>query len=256
MSYFVTFHNVYDGTRCILKNDKQQNGYGPICFAEYNQRAEYQVLKDDRYIEIYIKKDYSPFNCAYHTECAFNSKQIKLYLKDLNKCGFPFDFKEQKEQYVITLHEKNYKSKTHVRTALDFVRLLWEKDINKILKKYFNLSRQFILYHGSFEVLQALSMYYKEYDPLMTGHQLPSYSYGLISLETFLKEVPKSEQGSVEFWSSILNVPEYGKLNHKNVPLVKMIKRQIENTKVNKETKPKVSQEVKVNLIKLEPALV
>lgn len=229
MSFYLTFHAAFIDNKITLDRSKIRNTYDkPVCFREYNTIKD---LNEKRHLEIYVHKDYSSFDCENHTELIFNRKQIKQYLRDLKIMGFPFGFKERKDMYVLTLHEKDYKNRTHVRVALDFVRCIWEKDINKILKQYLEINRPFILRHGRFETLQAISVAIK--DNFWVGHLPPSQYYGILTQKEFNEKITSENNGgSHSFWRK-----SQGNNNVKKQALVDKVKKEIKKIKDKKDEK-------------------
>jgi hypothetical protein len=194
--YYRTFYRV-------TKNNTVTKDFSKVgsaaCFSSYVGKEEL----DGSTIELLVKKDYSTFKCGRYTEMVFTHKEVLRFLKELrSECGFCFEIREEPDQYVILLHEEDYINVSHVRIALDFVRLLWEKDINEILKTYFKLSPAFVREHGTFLVLQAIQAIqgHSNY-----GHKLPCASSGKIvtvdEMTKFLKDNPKHCSGSQSAWT-------------------------------------------------------
>jgi len=193
MSYYHTYYKVFDGKKAVIDNSKNH----AACFSEYNYRNDLNGYT----VELYVKKSYAGLPCQNHTELIFSLDEIKRYLAELRDCSFTFDVREEKDQYVITANESDFANRSHLRTALDFVRLIWEKDINLILKNYLALNPKLVRQHGTFVLIQALNRVLAK--QIRMGHYLPSRDYGVLTLDEFMKSVkskPNHSTGSQKVW--------------------------------------------------------
>ncbi len=161
MNYYTLYTVKNNKTGVITGSEISHN----ICFAAYNPKD----YDPNNTIKIFILKEYQS---GIYAEMIFTKEQVFNHLEKLNNLGFPLKFVEEDQRYVVTLEEKEYLNKTHIRVALDFIRLLWETDINKILKKYYEMSVE--NQEGDYlEILQAIQATIK----INQGHTLPSGGY-------------------------------------------------------------------------------
>ncbi len=205
MSY-CTYYAVYtkDGTAAI---DQLKTPY--ICFAAYNNYAKESLKKfGENRIEIKVLKKYETHLLA---EMLFNSEQVHFHIEKLASIGFSAYVVENKDEYRIFIHENDYICKNHLRIALDFIRLLWEKDINQVLDKYFKMSPEITSKHDYLLVLECIWTHIQSKGRSNNGHSLPNSSYGvnknsLLTSEQVIKKLSSKNEktlgdGSFCFWS-------------------------------------------------------
>lgn len=193
-SWYKTYYKVFSDKGVSIDHSKEPSS----CFSSYNFSGE---DLSGQTIEIYVLKDYGDLDCRKHTGLNFTFDEIKRYIDDLKDCSFTFSLREEDFRYVITAKEDDYVNLSHVRCALDFVRLVWEKDINLILKAYLSLDPGFIRKHGTFVLLQVLSRALRK--EVALGHKLPSLDYGVLTMRDFmdsLKSQPNHHKGSLKIW--------------------------------------------------------
>jgi hypothetical protein len=200
---YATFYGVEnaDGTMEINRLINPE-----ICFSSYNFEDDGGF--GDRKVIVLIKKDYSPYNCERQSEFIFNSGKVREHVKLMAKAGFPMKVvDENDEEFRVELFESEHFNKSHMRISLDFLRLLWEKDINQVLVSYYKLSYREKHLFSYFETLQYLQA---KAGCMSYGHPLPSSPYGdnctiipqKVVLE-FLKDHPDHDSGSYSVWNSI-----------------------------------------------------
>ena len=168
------------------------------CFADYNRDI---ASGGKGVIKLLIDKVY-PHSCT--AKMLLTKEQVLVFLEEIQSI-FPTSFEERDDEYVVILKEEEYKNKTHVRAALDFIRMLWENDINTVLVKYFELKDLF----KGLDILVTLQAIYMrlsaecDYGSL-DGHALPcGYSGYILTSKQFLEELekPKNQKdGSAILW--------------------------------------------------------
>lgn len=104
----------------------------------------------------------------------FTRRQIKLHLARLAQCGFKSTLEENDVEYTITLNEADYMNHTHIRTALDFFRLLWEDGITRILRRYYRIPLKL---RKKFDYLEILQLLQFNLGGKTGGHGLPRAGY-------------------------------------------------------------------------------
>lgn len=194
--------------------DGSAKGKSPACFAKYNMTNAIPFTGKNSII-VYINKFFDPTiygeSRVGSAEMLFSLEQIKFHLDNLQSI-FPTSFSEEEDQYLVSLKESDYISKTHIRAALDFIRLLWEMNINQTLVSYFSITnKKDLAKHEYFVVLQAIFSYLKIIGRIGYGHNLPCVSYlhsNVISSSELLNALNEyallnPSLSSMSLWSSI-----------------------------------------------------
>ena len=221
------------GTRYSILNKNKKVIYDASkhgntkCFSAYANfyPVNYGRWGNNNTIETFINKRYDPkvFNFGNSdggedntygaAEMVFTADQIKFHLNNLQSI-FPTTLKEEEDQYIVIVKESDYLSKSHVRAALDFIRILWEKDLNQTLVEYFKLSAEQIIDLDYFVIIQAIYIWVnvnaqRKYH---IDHYLPCGGYYvtkgcILTREEFLtasKEAKNKEQGSTQLWNEVV----------------------------------------------------
>lgn len=231
MGNYQTYYRVAHGKKVLLDYSEKP----AACFGEYNYQYSSNAIKSfpENVVELHVRKEYRADTAA---KMLFTEEEIKLIVSDLRECSFPYTMETQNDRYVITTKEADYINRSHVRTSLDFVRMLWEKDINKILKKYLSIDRCFVRQHTPFKVIQAVSVALKSV--IMTGHTVPSSIHGIIDLESFmklLKDNPQHSNGSQDLWRTYFSSADRTQIKAENEAFVNEVKELINPPEVKKE---------------------
>jgi hypothetical protein len=174
------------------------------CFSQYVSRVNGGALID-RTVNVFIKKSYPP--TAYLASATFTKEQVFNHVAGLNDSGFPLSVKEESQEYVVTLQEKDYISYDHVRTALDFLRMSWENDQNKILADCLAIPEEIRKQFPYCELLQIVGVSTYAAGKISNGHHIPSNAhmrgYGRVfSKEEYLSGFSKgcNNGGSYATW--------------------------------------------------------
>lgn len=201
----------------------------PYCFSRY---VDFSWNRGQGEVIVKILKKYEK---GFYAEMLLTNEQVLDYFDKLNKTGFVKNsIQEETDYYLVTLKEQDYKCKSHMRIALDFVRLAWEKQINRVLDVYYNqLNKSFVAkYNGKkfFELLQMISIFLSCRDSdnfSRYGHSLPcnhgQYRNSVTwkgkiltvkELEKFFQENRGHSYGSFIVWGNLSDMP-FGSLNNK-----------------------------------------
>jgi hypothetical protein len=194
-----------------FKKDRWEKSY-PYCFSDY---AYSPRDFGKRIVSIKVLKEYGE---AYLANMLLTKNQVYDYIRKMNAIGFKCKIKNNVDHYLISFDERDYLCLSHVRIALDFIRLLWEDHINVTLDVLYNkLPKSFVRkYKGEafFEFIQGLSFFMVKYfrKKGSYGHMLPCVNYlykrdfSIVSLQKmreFFSDNNKHSSGSYAVWTAI-----------------------------------------------------
>ena len=166
---------------------------GAACYYQYNFN---QKPLDNLVVKTIVPKDDAN---------GITDEVIKEFVVDLTVMGFPMymsEIKHNKElRPLVIMYEKDYRSKPYIRSALDYLRLLWEG--KTVVKAYFRLKKKFPT-ENLFILLQAASILKRG----MGGHAPPSSMQGIVSdmksIRKWAKDHPKDKTtGSYALWKLV-----------------------------------------------------
>lgn len=192
---YATYYKIIDCNGKVIADFSNQPA---ACFASYARSNQW---RGNNIIELFVQKKYGN---GFIAEMIFSKEEIQYHIKALTDCGFPATYEEKTHHYLITLNEENYMGHSHIRTALDFYRMLWEKGCNLILKTYFKLPLSIKQQYSYFILLQLIGLCMKS--KVGAGHAIPSNYYGFVLLmgeiyQYFSTDLKASEGGSFSIWS-------------------------------------------------------
>lgn len=201
MSWYCKYLVIKD-KKVILDKSKDSSA----CFSAYNfsntdeQIAEFGTRKIQIVLEKKLKKIY-----GLYATCKYSLEELRKYCNAISKIGFKVKVMEKPDYFYFMLDEKNYKNKTHIRTALDLVRFCYEGSSVRMVDFVLDSNnKSFIKDVGLFEAIQFVATLL--YDT--NSHIFASYKYSIISLKEFndfLDNNPKHYQGTNALWMSVSN---------------------------------------------------
>jgi len=173
MSSYHTKYKVLNEEGKVLVN---YENHPHSCFATYSRD---EIVFGRNVIHIYIPKDYK--GC--YPNITLTSKQLHLHVLRLNRV-FPAKFTEEASRYVITLRECEYFNKGHVRTALDFFRVMWESGHRNILATIYKFNQDLVDKIDYFFLVQVVVVMVGTGG----GHSLPCYGSGHVNKFQLIRE--------------------------------------------------------------------
>jgi hypothetical protein len=204
-SYYNSPHKIINKDGKRIDDFCNSKDWGPqICFSDYNRTQ----WTGDKTIIIQIPKndDNSIYYCY-----AFTTEQIKYVVDCFFQLGFKSILEENDKEYLITIKESDYKCKVHVKVFIDFIRALWEKDINIVFKYFFFKKMESLNPEEFFKRIQIISWCYYT----SVGHNLPSaqdvythksINYYICTVEQVMDHKNfKDEQSTHSLWRKCAN---------------------------------------------------
>lgn len=134
---------------------------------------------------------------------------VKHHISGLSSAGFPCLLEEDIKLYIITVKEENYLNKTHVRIAIDFIRLLWEGE--SLIRSYKDIPPKLRQNYDYFSLIQALSCYV-----VVNHHSIASRRYNCVipaqRLLDYLRKNRDHSKGTFHVYSAMRDecIKDYG----------------------------------------------
>jgi hypothetical protein len=174
MSY-ITLYSVEDSKGKALISHLNPS-YGAACFADYNFRRGTGGFGENL-IHVHVLKSYGKKKDIYSSGAGannlFSKEQIVHHLERLAKHNLPTHLQEKDDRYVITLKESEYMNRAQVRLSLDYVRMLWENYLSRVLVKYFELPEKTRKRKDYLLLLQVIQVKINNEEGYGSAHYLP-----------------------------------------------------------------------------------
>ena len=219
---YITFY------RLITKDGKEIIPFPSsyyACFSDYVSYYDYDKIPNGMYKYEKLKNYESFGNLIFEIKISkngfrnqiFTNEEIIKYVKLLNDFSFICSLDEKDDHFIINVLESDYYSISHIRAGLDFIRVLWEHNINHVFKIFEKLpedfKNNFEKIEDKFILFQILSCYCRFKLNYSDGHSLPPsqmfYYYKIIKFDSFIKFVKENKDhksGSFSLWRDIHSI--------------------------------------------------
>jgi hypothetical protein len=225
--YHPTYYTVTNPHGEILCGSRTNHS---ACFADY---AYGYKMKNgwtaDNIVRIFLKKNLGEVKQNIYQKTTnqpknyiFSTEQLQEFVDAMCEVGFLMELIEEKDEYIIQLKECDYYCKAQIRSAMDFVRILWEDKMPDIVKEYFLVPKNVRDSVNKFELIQMLAI---KLCHSFAGHKTPCSPSGsplhftvfnreqLIGyFESLATDKTKEGQGSWQSWVAMVKKYHYPEL--------------------------------------------